>query len=177
MHEKKDNRKYVYDHVENNFFHDLMAKYIPYWPLFIIMLVLSISIAWLYLKITLPVYQANATLIIKDESKGLDDSKTLDALGIFGPKKIVENEIQIVQSRTLAKEVVKELSLYAPIKIEGKFNDISAYDFSPITIDAYNPDSITEVKKVYFTYQNGKVKIGKNDYAVNEWVKTPYGNL
>ncbi|MFL5787946.1 MAG: GumC family protein [Flavisolibacter sp.] len=177
MPEIRDNKKYGYDQIESNFLQDLLARYLPYWPLFVIVLTLSITATWLYLRYAIPVYQANATMIIKDESKGLDDSKTLDALGIFGPKKIVENEIQIIQSRTLAKEVVKDLSLYAPVKSEGKFNDKSAYDFSPVTIDASVPDSLTEVKKVYFTYKNNQVKIGNASYPVNEWVNTPFGIL
>ena len=37
------------------------------------------------------------TIIIKDEKKGNEDSKIMESLDIISSKKIVENEIEIIQ--------------------------------------------------------------------------------
>jgi len=95
---------------DENILRMLLAMFMPYWPFPI-----SLIGAWGYLKTTTPVYEAAATLIIKDENKGVDDAKVLEAMNPFDSKKIVENELEIIKSRTLMTEVVKNLQLYAPI--------------------------------------------------------------
>ncbi len=52
------------------------------------------------------------------------------------------------------QEVVKDLHLYAPVSIEGRVLTQSAYIYSPIVIEAKYPDSISEVQKVYFKFNN-----------------------
>ena len=84
---------------DNNIFENIRKRYLPYWPLFILFTLLSITGAFLYLRYTNPTYQTNASLLVKDDKKGVDASKVLDALDVFGEKKIVENEIEIKSVR------------------------------------------------------------------------------
>ena len=70
--------------------------------------------------IKLPVYQTTATLLIKDDKNGSRLQDILEALDIFGSKKTVENEVEVLKSKTLMQEVVKNLHLYAPITVEGR---------------------------------------------------------
>jgi capsular exopolysaccharide synthesis family protein len=99
---------------------------------------------------------------------------------MINTKKIIENEIQVLQSRTIMDKVVKELGLYAPVFQEGKLRTISAYNIFPIKIIAYNPDDIIPVKKAFISYNakndlvsfNGKV-VGKT----KQWINTRYGKL
>ena len=67
-----------------------------------------------------PCTEAYATILVKDEKKGVDESNVLEALEIPAAKKIVENEIEVIRSRKLVREVVSELHLYAPIFEKGK---------------------------------------------------------
>jgi len=99
---------------------DILRQYIPYWPLFVLLTIFSLSGAWLYLRYKKPVYQVNAKILVKDEKKGLDDSQVLDALNIFAEKKIVENETDIIRSWPLLEEVVKDLKLYTSQWSSGK---------------------------------------------------------
>jgi tyrosine-protein kinase Etk/Wzc len=90
--------------------------YLPYWPMFLILLVLGLAIAWAYLKyFSIPVYETYATIMVKDEKKGVDESGVLEALQIYPTKNIVENEIEVIHSRKLMEKVVEGLQLYAPI--------------------------------------------------------------
>ena len=158
----------------------MVSTYLPYWPLFVIFLFLSIASAILYLKITIPKYEAGATIIIKDEKKGYDDSKLMESLDLINTKKIIENEIEVLQSRTLMNNVVKKLHLYAPVFQAGKINSKSAYTAAPIKIEALNPDSMMYAENVDIKYdkKSNLVVINQNFVgALNQWLKTPYGTL
>jgi capsular exopolysaccharide synthesis family protein len=158
----------------------LVSKFLPYWPLFILFIVLAMAGAYVKLRYTTPIYEAKATLIIKDEKKGNDDSKMAESLDLFSSKKIVENEIEVIQSRTLMDTVVRALFLYAPVSEQGKVKVSSAYMISPVIIQAQNPDSLLYAEKVKFSYDKvNKVVIlnGNEKYRLNEFVKTPYGNI
>jgi capsular exopolysaccharide synthesis family protein len=171
--------KSFYQEEEGNLFSEILFKYLPYWPLFLILLVLSGSGAYVYLHYAVPVYETAATVMVKDEKKGLDDSNLMEQLNLFGSKKLVENEIEVIQSRTLMREVVKNLDLYAPITQEGRIKSRSAYLTSPIAIQVRNPDSLWETNKVYFTFDSAdrEVVIAGQHYPLGSWAVTPYGNL
>ena len=158
----------------------VVSTYVPYWPLFAIFLLLSMFCGFLYLRYAVPKYEAYATIIIKDEKKGYDDSKMMESLNLINTKKIIDNEIEVLQSRTLMNEVVKKLHLYAPVFQEGKIKSISAYEISPLLIEAMNPDSLNSSKNIelYYDVTKGTVLLNKSFTGpVNEWLKTPYGIL
>lgn len=163
----------------SNLLLQLWSRYFPYWPAFILLLGIGIACAWSYLRYVIPVYESSATILIKDEKKGLDESKMLESFNLLATKKIIENEIEILRSRSLMTEVVKKLNLYAPVFEEGKLVTHSGYLTSPIKVEALNSDSIVEAAKVYFTYdpQARLVSFNNRFYPVGIWSKTPYGVL
>src|SRR5438105_13449218 len=110
MQESTNNRALNSENKDNTY----LLRYLSFWPLFLIMIILSLAAAWVYLRYAIPVYESTATILIKDEKKGLDDSRMLASLDQFASTKIVENEIEVLRSRTVMKEVVKRLGLYAP---------------------------------------------------------------
>ncbi len=166
---------------EENFTHKLVSKYLPYWPLFLLAIVLGMVSAVAYLRwYTTPIYEATATIIIKDEKKGNEDSKLMESLDLISSKKIVENEIEVIQSRKLMYLVVKSLNLYAPVSEQGKIKAGSAYESSPVTVQAANPDSIKEFQKIDIEYNKntpGVVLNKKYKYPLNQFVSTPFGLL
>jgi len=158
----------------------LWFKYSPYWPLFLLFMFLAGAGAWLYLRYQNPVYETSATILIKDEKKGEDDSRIIEQLNLLSTKKIIENEIEVLHSKGLMLQVVKKLSLYAPIFEKGRVKDISAYATSPVSIQIANPDSLIETpKKVFFSYDEAmrKVTMQGKQYPLNEWVNTSYGTF
>ncbi len=62
---------------------------------------MSFSVAWIYLRYKLPVYQTTATLLIKDDKNSSPNTDLMDAFDMFGSKKNVENEVEVLQSKTL----------------------------------------------------------------------------
>src|SRR5665213_2380816 len=127
---------------EEDVFSELIFRYRPYWPLFLILLLLCGGAAYFYLTIAVPVYETSASILIKDETKGSDESKLMESLNQIGAKKIVENEIEVIHSRTILTEVVKDLGLYAPEFEKDRFISRPAYITSPIIAEFRYPDSI-----------------------------------
>ncbi len=82
---------------------------------FFLQLAIAVGIAYTYIRYATPIYEATATVIIKDEKKGNEESKLVESLDQISSKKIVENEIEIIQSRKLMEDVVTDIGLYAPI--------------------------------------------------------------
>ena len=166
---------------ETNMGQQLITKFLPYWPLLILFVLMAFAAAYTYLHFSTPVYEASATIIIKDERRGSnEDSKLLESLDLIASKKTIENEIEVLQSRALMEKVVKTLRLYASFLKGGKVKEGDAYVLSPVTIEARNPDSIQGAYKVEFSYDKNSqtVIVGKKDrYPVNQFVNTPYGVL
>lgn len=164
---------------DTSLINQLLFRYLPYWPLFVIMLVLGLVAAYVYVRYKVPEYEASASILIKDEKKGVDDSKVVEQFNIFGSKKIVENEIEIIKSRALLGDVAEKLRLYAPVSEEGKVNIIPAFSKSPVELEVMNIDSIVPVGKVYFSFDKVKklVNVEGKEYPVGQWVSSPYGTI
>ena len=172
--------KNIFEEEEGSLFSQVLYKYLPFWPLFLTLLILSGAGAYVYLHYAVPVYETAATVMVKDEKKGLEDNTNLmEQLNLFGSKKLVENEIEVMQSRTLMREVVKNLDLYAPITQEGVVKSRSAYLTSPIIVEVKNPDSLIETKKIYFRFDSAtrEVVTAAGRYPLGSWVKQDYGNV
>ncbi|HEY0059349.1 MAG TPA: polysaccharide biosynthesis tyrosine autokinase, partial [Flavisolibacter sp.] len=135
--------------------------------------------AWLYIRFTTPLYESTARILIKDEKKGAEGAKTVEELNPLSTKKIIENETEVIRSRPLLDEVVKKLSLYAPVYEENRFKDRPAYTTSPVLIQVKNTEALKEVEKVPFSFDKATmlVLIGKKTYALNQWVNAGFGEM
>jgi uncharacterized protein involved in exopolysaccharide biosynthesis len=104
---------------QETLFNKWLIKYKPYWPLFLLLSLMVTGLAFVYVHYALPKYEASASLIIKDEKKGNDDSRIMESLNLIGSKKIIENEIEVLKSRPVIEAVVKKMHLYADFYIKG----------------------------------------------------------
>ncbi len=165
-----------------NFFQLLAIKYLPFWPFFAVLFVFSLALAFFYLQYTVPVYESSASILIKDEKKGQEDSKMEELLNLFNTKKIVENELEIIRSNEVITDVVTKMRLYAPVYTESGWRGMikrNAYLTSPVVLEVSDPRSIIEVKKVYFNIgpNADSVELAGTHYPLNEWAKTPWGTI
>jgi capsular exopolysaccharide family len=159
---------------------DILFRYLSYWPLFAALLALSLTGAWFYVRYKIPVYSITASILIKDEEKGLGESKVLEALDLFGSRKIVDNEIKVLLSKSIAREVVKDLHLYAPVYVEGNLFDRSGYVAAPLYVEMASPDSLasgTDKIQIEYLASGKQVLMNEKSYPVNTWVSTDYGML
>ena len=94
----------------------ILFEYLMYWPWFVACLLVCIAGAWCYLRYQAPVYNVSATVLIKqgDKNKPSGQNASLEAmqdLGMLSMASNFDNEVEIIQSRTLLKEVVNALNL------------------------------------------------------------------
>lgn len=115
----------------------MLFKYIIRWPWFIASVIFCLVCAWLYLKTITPVYNISASMIIKDNKKGGNTGNDLSAfedLGIISSSQNIDNEIEILRSKSLIKDVVSELGLYISYSGEGRFQKPDLYGSSPVLV-------------------------------------------
>jgi len=156
----------------------VLFKYMPFWPLFIFSVIACLFAAWFYLRTTAPQYEINASIMLKEEK----ESRSEDVINSFNQvdgKKVVDNEIEILKSKSLMMDVVKNLALYASFYESHDMVPKSAYSTSPIVLEAINPEKLAVVPKVEFRYdpKDSLVVIGANKYPLNKPVTTPWGDL
>ena len=92
-------------------YQELLFKYIIHWPWFVVSVLACLIGAWVYLHFQTPVYQVSASIMIKDDKKGGGGGSTsdLENLGIGGmitSTQSIDNEIEVLRSKTILKEVV-----------------------------------------------------------------------
>lgn len=173
-------RHRIKEEADDNIMQQFVSKYVPYWPLFLLSMLVGIGLAYVYLRYTTPLYQATAIIIIKDEKKGNEESKLVESLDQISAKKIVENEIEIIQSRKVMENVVKAMALYAPVYEKGDVHDILAYTSFPVSVQALFPDSLGRTDKIYIKYDDKAKEVILNNtskYPVDSFVRTQYGIL
>ncbi|MDY3852208.1 MAG: Wzz/FepE/Etk N-terminal domain-containing protein, partial [Prevotella sp.] len=106
------------------------------WKWFILSIIICLGIAAIYLRYTTPVYMANAKLLIKDEEgRGRTNIRTATNLGIISNSEGIENEMEILKSRSIATQAVRDLKLYTTYRGQGKITDKLIYKTQPITVD------------------------------------------
>ena len=96
---------------EVTIFQEIFYKYLPYWYVFLFLLIASFIMAYFYLTTTSPLYEAHASILVKDQKRGQEESKMEDAFNVFSQKNILENEIEIIRSNALLNEVISRLHL------------------------------------------------------------------
>lgn len=147
-----------------------LQKFLPYWPLFVISVALSIVVAYIKLRAEQPMYVAYGKIILKDPSKGTTDSKVLDEFNISGEKKLVENEILVLRSSSVMQEVVKRLNLGATVFNEGRVRIEELYkDNTPVSFIPLHRDSVSGGGTYYFKvdWTKGEVEIDNRHIPFN----------
>lgn len=118
----------------------LFFEYLMYWPWFVVCLIICLAGAWCYLRYQAPVYNVNATVLIKqgDKNKAGGQNTPLAAmqdLGMLSMANNFDNEVEIIQSRTLLKKVVNALNLNITYTEKRTFGyPIQLYKNTPIQV-------------------------------------------
>lgn len=150
-----------------------------HWPVFLIFSVITALGSLTFVKLAPVYYQANALLIIKDEKKGSEESKLMESLNLMSSKKIIENEVQVLQSRAIVDKVVRNLYFNAPIYVNNSLNKKRAYLSSPVFIEIKSSATIKNSLgfiRLDYNKKSNTVILNENQiYPVNQWVKTPFG--
>ena len=111
------------------------------WKWFVLSLIICMGAAHIYLRYATPIYQSAAKLLIKDDEgsrssfKGGNSIMSATNLGIISNSNGIDNEMEILKSRTLAQQTVYDLKLYVNYRHEGKLKDHILYGDQEVNID------------------------------------------
>ena len=164
---------------------EVFSKYFKYWYLFVSGIIVSACLAMLYLYWVTPQYRISSTLLLKNgevESNSLTNTSNLGEIDLFSTKQVIENEIEVLKSKSLMQRVFKELSLFVTYYEKEGFKTVEVYgqklpmriSISKLHSSAYD-SPITIVRKTSTTFEleeeSGEVSIHK----FGEEISKPYG--
>ncbi|MBR5325727.1 MAG: capsid assembly protein, partial [Prevotella sp.] len=121
------------------------------WQYFLFSLIIFICGAFLYLRYTDPTYKVSARLLIKDQDKKPNTNQMLSNmidLGFMTNSSGIDNEVEVLQSRVLLRDVVKELKLYSEYRREGRVRDVIVYGKQPVNAEL-DPVHLDSLDKAY----------------------------
>ena len=155
---------------------ELLFKYLIHWPWFVGAVIACLIAAWVYLYVSTPVYNISATVLIKDDKKGgsagmLSGLESLGLDGMISSSQNIDNEIEVLHSKTIAKEVVENLGLYISYMDEDEFPSRNMYKTSPVQVsltpqeaDLLEKPMIVEMALQPQGSMDVNVKIGDDEY-------------
>ena len=171
----------------------IFTLFVLNWPWFLLSMFICVCGALIYLRYTAPVYQVSAKMLIKEETSNRRPSNqmlsNMQDLGIISNSAGIDNEVEILKSRILAQEVVKDLKLYTEYRSEGRITKVLVYKTNPIIVDMTAED-LDDLDMWFGQFSMKLTKEGNTYHVVgtkNEFkgsfttlpatVETPYGTL
>lgn len=107
---------------------ELLLRYLKHWYWFLLSFTICMVIGYFTLRYSIPQYYVSSTILVSQEDNlkeaGLAGFKEL---GLEQTQDKIENEIQILKSKTLIRKVVQKLNLNIQYFYEGRVLDIEEY--------------------------------------------------
>ena len=120
-------------------FSNLWTIIVLNWQWFVLSLLICVLSGWLYLRYTMPTYQISARVLIKsDNSKSSNVSQVqseTQEFGFLSNSTGIENEVEVLRSRVLLREVVKDLKLYVEYRLDGQIVKPLVYHTQPLNVE------------------------------------------
>ena len=157
-------------------FQEILFKYLIHWPWFVGAVIICLLGAWLYLHIATPIFNISATVLIKDDKKGggagmASELENLGLNGLVTSSQNIDNELEVLRSKTIAKEVVIDLGLYISYTDEDEFPAKDIYKTSPVQVNLIPQEAElldkSMIVEMALQPQGGldvKVKVGDDKY-------------
>ena len=163
------------------------------WQWFLLSLIICLAAAMIYLRYKSPVYQVSAKMLIKEETNNRRASNQMLAnmqdFGFISNSAGIENEVEILKSRRLAYDAIKDLKLYVEYSSKGTVKERLVYKYQPINVDldAAHLAELDQTRSAFrfkITRENGKYHVESENRSFEgtfstmpALMKTPYGNL
>lgn len=157
---------------------EMFFKYLRFWPLFVISVVLSMLVSWLYLRWSTNIYKASGVLLVQTDKKtsGLDK---LEQAMTVDPMKDVQTEIEILHSRPMMERVVKALNLNFNYYSKAGIKEENAYKKVPFAIEAVDMKTKNgfALNLKFENNQSFRIDEGSQLYTFGQNFTTPYGTF
>jgi tyrosine-protein kinase Etk/Wzc len=185
------------DEYENEFdLKALLSTYLIHWQWFVLAISICLSGAFMYLRYTIPQYSITTTILVKDDRRGgmLSELSAFADLGVGGGNSNLDNEIEVLKSRTLVESTVKKLNLNISLIRDGRIVESEVYGDTPIIVDF-----VDKTKRFYqgnfelnftgltpTTFELGNLSVNDSskvilsdntEFEYEKSIKTKYGSL
>lgn len=169
---------YLAYEVDKSRFQRAVAGYLRKWKWVLFSTLVMLGLGLLYLATQVPVYTVEASVLIKDEQKGIREENILKEQQNFIPKKVVENEIEILRSYSLISGVVEQLRLTTNYFRKTRLSQTDLFDASPVEMLVEKPTSALYEKELELRFPDPhSVQINGRTYPLNQPAVTRYGRL
>lgn len=119
-------------------------RFARYWKWFVLSIAVALVIVFLYLRYTTPVYNVTASIVLKDAKAqrfeptigGMDGLQ----LGNLGAVTNIENEIYILKSRSIIRNVINRLNLHTSYIVSGRIKSTDNYKESSVVVSMAQND-------------------------------------
>ena len=112
-------------------------KYYSHWKWFLLSIFSFLILALIYLKFVNPIFKSTITVLIKDstEGRGLSELAAFEDIGVNAGNNDIDDEIDIIKSKTLITKVIKELNLNVIQFSKDGLRNKDLYKYSPVEIN------------------------------------------
>lgn len=168
---------------------EIIKPYLKKWVWFLFSAIIMLILAFVFLKISSPVYQIDSTVLIKDSKKSMGGNLSmLSDISGFGNMSTnsIENEIEVFKSKKLMKDVVSELGIQTTLYAEKNLRKTELYgENAPILIQVVNEKEYDDPIKgpVYIKISGDKIELSSEDLKTpivttyNKTIGLPYANI
>ncbi|MBQ8760370.1 MAG: polysaccharide biosynthesis tyrosine autokinase [Bacteroidales bacterium] len=113
----------------------IIIKILSYWYLFAIGVIVALAIGFIYNRYTPSVYQASASVFVKEDKMGIDPTSMMTGL-TFKSNINIDNEIGILQSFSLRERTIKELDFFnVSYYVKGRLAKRELYKSTPFNVE------------------------------------------
>lgn len=164
------------------------------WRWFVLSITVCLAIAIAYLLHTTPVYTRSASILVKDNSNGVSTASTaaesFSDIGLFNANNSVNDEIGMLKSPDLMREVVSKLHLYMDYQVPGRFHKETIYgDSLPVNVTIVGLSDNESAKFTLRLLEDGAVSLSdfkRNGESVgddtvegvmNGYIESPIGTI
>lgn len=144
----------------------LLFKCFLHWKWFAFSIVALLFCAWLYLRFATPIYKTTASVLIKEEdkksSKNMNGLANLTQLGVFSSTQNFDNEVEVLRSKTLIKNVIEELNLNTNYFVKNGLKTYEVYNDSlfDVILPEVKSEALRRSVKLKATYHpNGSMDV------------------
>ena len=140
---------------------DILFRYLQFWKWFLAVAILSLSVAYTYLRYASDIYQTTAKIKILDNSKG-GMKLPSDVAALFSNSKVnLDNEMEVLKSHRLLELVAKNLNLCTSYYSVGNIKTTELWKNKPFKVIWLDSKDNINTKKIAF-----EVKLQSKGYKI-----------
>ena len=147
--------------IEDIIIKDILFRYLQFWKWFLAAAILSLSVAYTYLRYASDIYQTTAKIKILDNSKG-GIKLPSDVSALFSNSKVnLDNEMEVLKSHRLLELVAKNLNLGTSYYSVGNVKTTELWKNKPFKVIWLDSKDNIDTKKIAF-----EVKLQSKGYKI-----------